>query len=541
MRLCLALCLLGSSVLARDIPLDQLPPAVERGLKKSFPEARIRKAEFDRYGPEGESRTIPTYELVCYTPYGSIEVLVAEDGVVLEEEFKHRIRLDERVDPKHLKADLDAFEKGLRARFAYLRANGVDLAAEMKSLRALANKAPITVGELGWLLQHVMARFIDGHAEVSPLSRSRRAFLPFLVEPLGDRFVAFKADRSGFLDESHPYLKEMDGRPMAEWIAIAGQVVPQGSPQYRTRHALRWLREIQLCRTWAREKHSEEATLILASADGKKTQRSFALGREYPMYGHWPTAMRKAEPRVLENGIAYLPLPTMRATALRTVLRWMPQFKDAPGLVIDVRGNGGGSRLALEKLYPMLMSPDEAPRVVSAAKYRRAEGFAPDHLDPRLMRRATDKRLTDEERGAIAAFTKKFRPEWEPPAKEFSDWHYFVISKGDLPTYRGRVVVLMNAKSFSATDIFLGALKGRPNVTLVGAASGGGSAYARKFFLPCTAIEIRCASMASFQPDGKLYDTNGVTPDVVVETPPDYFIEGGKDVVLARALELLEN
>jgi C-terminal processing protease CtpA/Prc len=34
--------------------------------------------------------------------------------------------------------------------------------------------------------------------------------------------------------------------------------------------------------------------------------------------------------------------------------------------------------------------------------------------------------------------------------------------------------------------------------------------------------------MASFQADGKLFDRNGVTPDVVVEARPEFHI-GGRD------------
>ena len=45
--------------------------------------------------------------------------------------------------------------------------------------------------------------------------------------------------------------------------------------------------------------------------------------------------------------------------------------------------------------------------------------------------------------------------------------------------------------------------------------------------------------MASFQPDGKLYDTNGIEPDVLVEPTPDYFIRGGSDPFLEKAMELL--
>jgi len=44
--------------------------------------------------------------------------------------------------------------------------------------------------------------------------------------------------------------------------------------------------------------------------------------------------------------------------------------------------------------------------------------------------------------------------------------------------------------------------------------------------------------MASFQADGRLFDGNGVHPDVLVEPTPEYYI-GGLDNVLAEAVNRL--
>lgn len=69
------------------------------------------------------------------------------------------------------------------------------------------------------------------------------------------------------------------------------------------------------------------------------------------------------------------------------------------------------------------------------------------------------------------------------PAGQFSDWHYMVLRRlpdSDVYHYAQRVVVLMNAKCFSATDIV---------------------------------------------------DGTGVRPDVVVEAAPEDYI-GGRDNVL---------
>mgnify|MGYP003694531295 CR=1 FL=1 len=87
-------------------------------------------------------------------------------------------------------------------------------------------------------------------------------------------------------------------------------------------------------------------------------------------------------------------------------------------------------------------------------------------------------------------------------------------------------------------DIFLAGLKGMKNVTLLGSPSAGGSAYTQEVEIGDTQIRLRIGSMASFQGDGRLFDGHGITPDVMIEPAPDYFI-GGADRVLAEAIRRL--
>ena len=75
-----------------------------------------------------------------------------------------------------------------------------------------------------------------------------------------------------------------------------------------------------------------------------------------------------------------------------------------------------------------------------------------------------------------------------------------------------------------------------PNVTLMGTASSGGSARSISSRVPVVDLRIKLASMASFQPNGKLYDGNGVVPDIQIEPNPDYLV-GKADNVLKRAVE----
>ncbi|MFI5402368.1 MAG: S41 family peptidase [Planctomycetota bacterium] len=518
-RLLLALLLLPLAATAGDVPVDKLPREVRDAVEKRFPGAKIVNADIDRLGAGNKPRTVLTYELTCTLPDREIEVLVTEDGKVLDEELKVTpLRGEITLSKADVREDFDFLEKSLAERFAYLDYGKVAFPA--------APKRDLTRSELALEVQKVMARFIDGHADVSGLPEGR-AFLPFLVESTQGRFVAFKPDRSGFVEDGFPWIESIDGRAMKDWVKELGVVVPQGSPSYTTRQALRWLRALDLCRRIVGDRERDDLEAVLT--DGTKRKKvKLALASRQPVYGPRP----RPRPPGIDGPVGYRPLAEMDDNAARLVREWMPRLKETTAIVIDVRGNGGGTRDALLELHPWLADT----RVASVSKHRLA--FPAGHLDARFMMRADDPRLA--EKDLVKAFLAAFKPEWEPPPAKFSDWHVLLLSGGAAgDRYAGRILVLMDDRCFSATDIFLGALKGLPNVTLVGRASGGGSGFKQSFTLPRSGIEVRCASMASFTPAGQLYDRRGIEPDVALEPAPEYFLEGHRDEVLEKARDLL--
>ena len=93
----------------------------------------------------------------------------------------------------------------------------------------------------------------------------------------------------------------------------------------------------------------------------------------------------------------------------------------------------------------------------------------------------------------------------------------------------------------TATDVLLGAFKGRKDVTLMGTPSGGTSTRARTIRMANSGISLKLASAASFAPDGMLYDGKGVQPDVEAWPDPTDLI-GRTDTVLdGAALKLQKN
>jgi hypothetical protein len=451
----------------------------------------------------------------------------------------HRSRLTPAGDAassEDFPAALNRFDKALREQWAYYKASKVDFDAAIRGLREKLRSQPMDSNAFALELQKLIAFGIDGHSGVDGY-RLPDGFLPFLIEPSGNRFVGFFEDRTRHLDPQYPFVSALDGKAIGEWLKAAAVLVPKGSPQYVRRNSLRTLRNVQFVRKELGLPASDELRVELEAANGTaKREIRLEIADKMPVFGTWPSGGSK----MLPSNIGYLRIASMDEKAVEEIRVWMPRFREAKALVIDVRGNGGGSRDALQYLYSYLTAPTDPPRVANAAVHRLAPAFKEDHLQSRFLYPESAPIWKPAEREAIGAFKKTFRPQWQPPAGEFSDWHYLVLSRlnDDTVFHYGRpAAILMDEKCFSATDIFLAGLKGLPKVRLIGTASGGGSARAMKVGLT-PSISVTLGSMVSFQADGTLFDGRGVVPDVVVESQPQYFV-GGKDDVLESALATL--
>ncbi|MEL6497287.1 MAG: S41 family peptidase [Planctomycetota bacterium] len=436
----------------------------------------------------------------------------------------------------------------IRDRHAYATLRGVDLDAIVAKERERLGDRP-SVDALRLAGQRIVSALGDGHARVDGWDDSfPRGRLPFLLVAAGEGVVAIENDRSALVDPEHPYVESIDGVPLERWIDAASVYVAAGSPQLVRERSLRLIRYVNFVRGELGLVASSDVSLKLRSATGGTAEVERRVTPVRGIYGTWPLTTS----RMMEGDIGYFRLPSMspESRGLPSEL-WRRQLRDelalvtrgAAGLIIDVRGNGGGLRDPIFAIMPSLMERGSEPVVVNAARAR-IDGFD-NRSDPegflgnRYLYPAAWSGWSEAERASIAAFRADFRPEWSTPDDGFSDWHYMVVSPGgdEVVRFEGPVVVLMDDTCFSATDIFVGALGELSSVTLVGTPSAGGSARSRGYEIG--PIEVRVASMASYQPNGRLYDGNGVSPDVIVEKRPGDVVLGGGDAQLDRAVELL--
>lgn len=446
-----------------------------------------------------------------------------------------------RLEPKAAAGAVDAFKAALDERWSYRYASRADFDAAILLLRKRI-QGGISQNELGMELQKILALGIDGHSGVKGFSFPSGGRLPFLIEVVGQRFVAVDLRRKAFLADGFPFVTKIDKHAVDEWCAAASVLVPKGSPQYIRHRCLSQLREFDYWRQIMGVTRKDTIEVELTDPVGKARKTlTLPVATPLPVYGVWPPAGS----RLLAGNIGYLRLTNMvTATSVAELQTWMPKFRDTAGLIIDVRDNDGGDRAAMRLLYSYLAALDDPPHVFNAAAYRLYQDHPENHLAiNHSMYRANASEWNERERKAVAEFAKKFKPRWKLPTGQFSEWHYMALVRLDEPNvyhYDKPVIVLMNGKCFSATDIFLAGLKGIKNVLLLGTPSAGGSAYSQEIPLGETKLSLRIGSMASFQADGRLFDGNGIYPDVRVDPVPEYFI-GGRDNLLEEAVQLIRS
>lgn len=444
-----------------------------------------------------------------------------------------------KLSAEHVAGDLAALRRLLDTRFAYRELRPVDLDALLAEARARLGDGPVARAALVREVDRVLRRFGDGHSRLRE-SLAAGPWAPFLIQQVDGGLVAFRADRSGFVDPERPFVVAIDGVPLARWLAAARDSVTHGSAVMQARDCERALRDVGALR---RALELPQPGGIALSVRGEAGERTIdvPVAATKPVYGAWP----RTETRRLDGDVGYLRLASMDddPAFLDGIDAAMQRFRDTRGLVVDVRGNGGGSRDALLRLAPYLLPAGGPPIVGNVAAVLLEDGAAApaNALADRHLYRADWDGWTGPQRRAIAEFLKRFEPSWQPTPGRFSPWHFLVLDRAANPkafAYEHPVVVLIDRGCFSATDVFAAALQAVPGVTVVGEATSGGSGRARGFALPNSGIRLQLSSMASFRPDGTLFEGHGVVPDVAVATRATDLI-GATDAALERALELL--
>ncbi len=451
---------------------------------------------------------------------------------------------DRLVPAQDIESDLDAFTSQVAARSAYLQLVPMDFEAAVAVVRQRSqSRGGLTLGELGAALQRILAATGDPAARVFGVDPPG-PFLPFAIDPVQDRYVATWHDGAGFLVADKPYLSALDGDPGGIWLGRLDDRLPAGPATYRRQIGLDLLQAFSEAQQIAERGPDSTITVRLSGADlGTGQDIKVALAGTRAGQVIWP----QHDSAVLTGNIGYLRLPRMGSRAVDQIRRWMPRFERTVGLIVDVRGNTGGTRDAFRELFPYFIRFDDPPFVAGATVYREHPGTRLADLVDLTGQTADWLDWNVAEGAAIKAFRARFTPAESTPADStaaaaIGPWRYLVVTRQEKDPrypYLEHIVVLMDGACRGSTELLLASCQGRFKIALMGTPSGGVPDGAEAFVLGRTSLKIEVSSLVTYLVDGRRLGAASIEPDILSFPVPESFLPTAKDVQLESARKYL--
>lgn len=194
------------------------------------------------------------------------------------------------------------------------------------------------------------------------------------------------------------------------------------------------------------------------------------------------------------EGFGYLAIGSLVGSEAEyaPVVAALDALLDAPGLILDLRGNGGGNERHAQTLISRLA---DEPRVYARARVR--SGPAPTDLSPPVERR--------------------------------------LVVRSDVAPYARPIVALIGPCCMSSGEGMAKMLEVLPNATLVGQPTRGASGNPKPLALP-NGVTVWFSTWVDERADGTVLEGKGVPPDVAVahEGPGDPTFEAGVRILAER-------
>ncbi|HYF75666.1 MAG TPA: S41 family peptidase [Symbiobacteriaceae bacterium] len=265
----------------------------------------------------------------------------------------------------------------------------------------------------------------------------------------------------------------VDGRPVAEVAAELRKLTSASTEAQMERHLAQRL-------LWGPQGSKVNVTFLRPNGQTYE----LGLSRDFQQVRGLTFEKREIE------GFGYIKIAQLGGDVVAQFDKALEDYRNAPGLILDLRGNGGGNdRLAEE-------------------------------MSGRLIQQETP----------WAKIQLRFAPFWSPKITRT------VAPRGEWQ-YTGPVIMLIDGGIYSSADFFAGGLARSGRVTAVGSPTGGGSGNPVWLTLPGGA-QVAISRWIEYFADGTPVEGNGTHPDVEVR-PTIADIAAGRDPALQKAIELL--
>lgn len=286
------------------------------------------------------------------------------------------------------------------------------------------------------------------------------------------------------------------------------------------------------------EFYKSKEPFISGSSDGNKRDHLFNISYLFPQsfslkFSNGATAVvdrsqklgfwrNPPTPKKLPQGIFYLPIWSFSNSKYEDdAVAFIRNHADAKVIIIDLRGNGGGSTPV--KLLSAVMLEDYQ-------NWNELSAMSVGLLNTYGGLAGRDNDLDPETKGYLSGMKDYFsRPMMYFPG---------AIVHPDKPVYRGRLIVLVDRACASACEDFVMPLKETRRATLIGESTFGSSGQPKSFDFG-NGMTLRIGAKQMLFPDGSRFEGVGIAPDIRVSPSPGD-IKLNNDPVLNKAVSIAE-
>ena len=370
--------------------------------------------------------------------------------------------------------------------------NGVDWSAQRAALRPLAAEAQ-GQAEFYAVLRRLIGPLRDVHTRVyqpeerSEWQRPRLLDVGLAVREIEGEIVITRVERNAAAwragMRAGDAVLSVDGENVA--ARLARRLAEEGGASTAQAARLR-----ALARLFDGPLHEPATVLVSATRGGEQRTRAALL----------PRVLRTREPLISvrrEGGFAVVHFPLFTQEIVVELMRALErdELRKARGIIIDLRDNGGGEAEAMADM---------------------ASAFLPEGID-------------------LGHFTDRFGRVTSAPQTRRT----LLLAATPINNFHGPLVILTSARTSSAAEIFVAALKEAGRATVIGETTCGCVLGIRRRhplpdggLLDISEMDFRTAS------DRRL-EGAGVAPDEVSQ-PTRRDIREGRDPAIKRALEILK-
>lgn len=265
--------------------------------------------------------------------------------------------------------------------------------------------------------------------------------------------------------------------------------------------------------------------VTLKTPEGIVKDLELRRGRNYEEW--YPAFPNKPFHVKTEKNISLLTLNTFSDQSVAdSLISEIQNINTSNGIIIDIRGNGGGSSIIAKDIAKYFLS--DSLITGSNVKARANIGFY----------RARGLNLSVEDTFGISSNKMHYQMANNSSMLNLGEAQFVNdLSLGER-VLTVPIVVLIDAFNVSAAEEFLVYFSGNEQIILIGEATGGGNGQPMLIPLPGGGKAAICTQYCSF-PNGSEYYRIGIKPDIEVKQTIDDLIDG-KDTVLEYALSFLE-